>query len=160
MTNATISFIIVLRLSRAYRADIRKAEEKMKVIICVDNEMGIAFNHRRQSRDRILTEDVIKMTESALFCAPYSKTLLAAHPHLIVCDNPLEDAGQGDYVFAEMLSLSAYAEKTDTLILYRWNRTYPSDRTFDLDLSRFTLISSENFVGYSHEKITKEVYTK
>ena len=132
----------------------------MKVIICVDNEMGIAFNHRRQSRDRILIEDVIKMTEQALFCAPYSKTLLEAHPHLIVSETPLDDAMEENYVFAEMLSLSAYAEKIDTLVLYRWNRTYPSDKTFDLDLSHFTLISSENFVGYSHEKITKEVYVK
>ncbi|MBR2612621.1 MAG: hypothetical protein IKC72_06075 [Clostridia bacterium] len=132
----------------------------MKVIICVDNEMGIAFNHRRQSRDRILIEDVIKMTEKALFCAPYSKTLLEEHPHLIVSETPLDDAMEENYVFAEMLSLSAYAEKIDTLVLYRWNRTYPSDKTFDLDLSHFTLISSENFVGYSHEKITKEVYVK
>ena len=132
----------------------------MKVIICVDNEMGIAFNHRRQSRDRILIEDVIKMTEKALFCAPCSQTLLEAHPHLIVSETPLDDAMEENYVFAEMLSLSAYAEKIDTLVLYRWNRTYPSDKTFDLDLSHFTLISSENFVGYSHEKITKEVYVK
>ena len=132
----------------------------MKVIICVDNEMGIAFNHRRQSRDRILIEDVIKMTEKALFCAPCSRTLLEAHPHLIVSETPLDDAMEESYVFAEMLSLSAYAEKIDTLVLYRWNRTYPSDKTFDLDLSHFTLISSENFVGYSHEKITKEVYVK
>ena len=132
----------------------------MKVIICVDNEMGIAFNHRRQSRDRILIEDVIKMTENALLCAPYSKNLLEMHPHLLVSETPLDDATQENYVFAEMFSLCEYEEKIDTLILYRWNRSYPSDKTFDLDLSHFTLLSRENFVGYSHEKITKEVYTK
>ena len=28
----------------------------MNVIVCVDNNMGVAFNNRRQSKDRILNE--------------------------------------------------------------------------------------------------------
>lgn len=132
----------------------------MKVIVCVDNEMGISFNHRRQSRDRILTEQVIKMTQNALFCTPASARLLEGHPHLLVSETPLDDAGEDDYVFAEMLPLLPHFEKIDTLILYHWNRTYPQDQKLDMDLSLFRLTQREDFVGYSHEKITKEVYIK
>lgn len=132
----------------------------MKVFVCVDDTLGIAFNHRRQSRDRILNEDVVKTADTRLFCTPYSEELLRAHPRLAVTHTPLLDAGRDDYVFAEMLALAEYSDKIDTLILYHWNRKYPSDMHLDLSLDTFRLVSKEEFVGYSHEKITKEVYTR
>ena len=54
----------------------------------------------------------------------------------------LEQAGEGEY------------------IVFWWNRHYPPDRKFDLDLSKWNKVSEEEFAGYSHEKITKEVYEK
>ena len=132
----------------------------MKVILCVDNDLGIAFNHRRQSRDRILTEQIIEATSARLLTSPYSASLLENHPALVVCENPLEEASATDYVFAEKLSLAPYKDKIDTLILYRWNRDYPSDQKLDLSLQELRLISREDFVGYSHDKITKEIYIK
>ena len=132
----------------------------MKVIVCVDNDYGIAFNHRRQSRDRVLTEQIIEMTKARLLTTPYSSSLLEKHPALIVSENPLADAQTDDFVFAEKLSLVDYVGKINTLILYHGNRTYPSDHKLDLDLSDFRLLSREEFVGYSHDKITKEIYVK
>ena len=132
----------------------------MTVIVCIDNDYGIAFNHRRQSRDRILTEQMIEMTKTGLLVTPYSASLLEGHPALIVSEHPLDDATASDIVFAEKLSLLPYADKIDTLILYRWNRDYPSDQKLDLDLSTLRLLSREDFVGYSHDKITKEIYIK
>ena len=132
----------------------------MKVFICVDNDYGIAYNHRRQSRDRILMADAIHTAKKRLFCTPYSEPLLLEHPRLVVCENPLTDAQEEDFVFAEKMLLAEAFDKIDTLILYRWNRDYPSDMKFDLDLSAFHLISKEYFVGSSHDKITKEIYTK
>ena len=47
------------------------------------------------------------------------------------------------------------------LIIFRWNRDYPSDLKFVFDyLQRFELVSSEKFKGNSHDEITKEHYTK
>jgi hypothetical protein len=50
--------------------------------------------------------------------------------------------------------------KIEKIIVFWWNRHYPSDRKFDLDLSKWNKVSEEEFAGYSHEKITKEVYEK
>ena len=32
----------------------------MYIIICLDDNNGLAFNHRRQSQDRIVAEDISK----------------------------------------------------------------------------------------------------
>ena len=45
-------------------------------------------------------------------------------------------------------------------MLYRWNRRYPSDLKFDLPLEGFTLRQRQEFAGYSHPKITEEVYLR
>ena len=42
------------------RENERKGNDSMKVIVCVDDNNGMMFNNRRQSRDRILIEDVVK----------------------------------------------------------------------------------------------------
>ena len=132
----------------------------MKVFVCVDNAFGMAFNRRRQSRDRILNEDVIKTAQTRLLCTSYSEPLLCAHPHLLVSEDPLADATETDFVFVEKTYLSCAFDRIDTLILYHWHRDYPSDMKFDLNLSDFHLVSTEDLVGYSHDKITKEIYTK
>ena len=77
-----------------------------------------------------------------------------------VTDAPLEQASEEDTVFVEGEPLLPYLDKIDTLVLYRWNRRYPHDLVLDLPLDRFTLVSSCDMEGYSHEKITKEIYKK
>ncbi len=44
----------------------------------------------------------------------------------------------------------------------KWNRTYPSDLYFDINVQneQWELIESEEFQGSSHEKITKEIYRR
>ena len=59
----------------------------------------------------------------------------------------------------DVLPLEPLAE---ALILYRWNRRYPSDLTFRIPLSEhgWKLETVTEFSGFSHEKITEEVYKK
>lgn len=48
----------------------------MKAFICVDDGNGRLFCGRRQSRDRILTEDMLKTVgDGTLFIEKYSETL-------------------------------------------------------------------------------------
>ena len=48
----------------------------MICIVCVDNANGMMFNHRRQSRDNALIDNVISLAESArLFMSEYSAKL-------------------------------------------------------------------------------------
>ena len=64
------------------------------------------------------------------------------------------------YDQVENTGLQAVEAKIEKIIVFWWNRHYPSDRKFDLDLSKWNKVSEEEFAGYSHEKITKEVYEK
>lgn len=34
----------------------------MKIIVCVDNQNGMMFNHRRQSQDRVLRKRILELT--------------------------------------------------------------------------------------------------
>ena len=47
----------------------------MKIIVCVDNEYGMMFNNRRQSRDREVIHDIIHNIEGVLWIGEYSKEL-------------------------------------------------------------------------------------
>ena len=50
--------------------------------------------------------------------------------------------------------------ETETIILYRWNRKYPADHYFSIDLTQWKLMETTEFPGNSHEKITKEIVLK
>ena len=72
----------------------------------------------------------------------------------------------GIAIFAGKLSAKAkedggrHKEKIEKVILFHWNRDYPADTYFTLDISGWTLEESEEIAGYSHEKITKEIYNR
>ncbi|WP_461880925.1 hypothetical protein [Fusicatenibacter sp.] len=60
----------------------------------------------------------------------------------------------------ENANLEEVEEKIEKMIVFWWNRRYPSDRKLDLNLSAWKKTSEEEFAGYSHEKVTKEVYER
>lgn len=134
----------------------------MILIACVDDNMGMAFNHRRQSRDRVLTERILTLTEGRkLWMSPNTAKLFQDVPERIcVSDSFLEEAAAGDYCLTEQHPVSGCAERIEGVVLYHWNRRYPADLYFDLDLSEYTKTKECEFVGYSHEKIKEEIYTK
>ena len=48
----------------------------MKLILCVDDNGGMAFNHRRQSRDRVLNEHILALCGMhRLWITPYTAKL-------------------------------------------------------------------------------------
>jgi len=133
----------------------------MKLIVCLDQRGGMAFNHRRQSRDRLLTENLVRTVGQArLLVMPYSVSLFAGYTlNLVVSEDPLKDAKEQDFCFLETVSPTT-DDGISELILYHWNRDYPSDTPFLPDISSFVKSSCEEFAGFSHEKITKEVWKK
>ena len=136
----------------------------MKVIVCLDDKRGMLFNERRQSRDRVLNADVVKMTEGTkLLVAPYSKMLFEDICASLICDEGFLDlAKNGDFCFVENRALSGYVDKIEEVVIYWWNRRYPTDMFFDLDLEKlgFRRVSMTEFEGSSHEKITKEIFAR
>lgn len=136
----------------------------MIVIVALDDRGSMMFNHRRQSQDKVLRERILKMT--------VGKTLWMNHytekqfpnatecPQINVSDDFLSEAGPGEYCFVENEPLAPFAKWIEGLIVYRWNRAYPGDQKFDLSLDQWRMVSSVDFPGNSHEKITEEVYVK
>ena len=133
----------------------------MILIACVDDDNGMMFNHRRQSQDRVLRERILKMTNGCrLWMNHYSVRQFESAPQINVDDNFLNEAVHGDYCFVEDLDVKPYENRTEKIILYKWNRRYPSDLHFGIDLSAWDLVEMVEFPGSSHEKITEEVYVR
>ena len=79
----------------------------------------------------------------------------------IVCEEQfLEVAGEGEYCFVENADLKPYLSKLEKLILYKWNRTYPADQYFDVDLERWEKAESVDIRGNSHDRITRDIYVR
>lgn len=127
-------------------------------IVCLDQNNGMYFNERRQSRDRYVIRDILNMTKDGnLYIHSYSEELFASNKNsYIICDDYFSGSSEKDYCFVENHILDQ--DRTEKLIVYRWDKVYPAD--YKINLSGWTLISTLEFTGYSHEKITKEVYIK
>lgn len=135
----------------------------MIVMLCVDDKNGMLFNRRRQSKDRVLQQHVLALAGSSrLWMSPYSRKQFAdtGSAEIIVDEAYLEKAETGDYCFVEDRDVIPCADRIEKVVLFRWNRNYPADTFFTLDLSGYTLEKSEDFAGNSHEKITKEIYRR
>ena len=135
----------------------------MQVIVCVDDGTGMLFNHRRQSRDRVLIQRILEITKGKqIFMNTYSAELFEGNENICIDDDFLKNAGDGDICFVENEALSGYMEKIEKIIVYKWNRRYPADLYLDIPLAEneWQLVESYDFKGYSHEKITEEVYER
>ena len=132
----------------------------MIIAVCVDDRMGMLFNHRRQSRDKFLIDDLMSITER-VHINSFSEELFGDYSDRILIDEDfLENASEDDVCFVENIDLEPYSDKINKVILYLWNRHYPSTLKFKVDLSDYNFIESTEFEGNSHEKITREVYSK
>ncbi len=130
----------------------------MKVIVCIDDNKGMLFNARRQSRDRAVIEDIMSQFQS-VWIHPFSEKLFEEYESEITMDDDfLKKAGKGESCFVENQALKSYEDEIEQLIVYKWNRKYPSDFRLDLELDKWQLEEESEFVGSSHDKITKEVY--
>lgn len=133
----------------------------MKIILCIDDRNGLMFNGRRQSQDSVLRERVI-----ANYCSPklwmseYSAKQFAEATGFMVDNDYNHKAEKDDYCFVEDCGFNI--DLCDEVVIYKWNRHYPSDVTFDIDLKEmgFKRTSKTDFVGSSHKKITEEVYIR
>lgn len=134
----------------------------MKIIVCIDDRNGMLFNKRRQSKDSALRQDVLTLTKDArVWMNHYSAAQFGeSGANIVVDDAFLDRAESDDYCFVENTDIAPYADRVKCVILYRWNRAYPSDTKFPEELfcDKWKCTEILEFVGSSHEKITREVY--
>ena len=134
----------------------------MYLISCVDDRMGMMFNHRRVSQDKVVSKEIMDMCNNhSIYMQEYSAPLFSNNN---VCNikivNELPFSGLiGQYVFVENPAVIEESS-IEKIILYRWNRKYPADQYFPIDLTGWILSETKEFSGNSHEKITKEIYVR
>ena len=119
----------------------------MTVFVCVDDNFGMAFNGRRQSRDSAVAEDIVRSCGGLPEMDGRSAKLFNG------------GAQAEDAYFMEFSCEEALLQKAERIVLYRWNRAYPADVKFTMPAG-FALKESCDFAGSSHEKITREEYIR
>ena len=134
----------------------------MRIFICLDNNKGMLFNNRRQSRDKAVIADVFdSIDDGQLLISGFSEKLFSDFARRVVTDDAfLDNAHSTDNCFVENVSLKQYSHKIEEITVYNWNREYPCDFFCDLDFEGFSLVKECDLYGNSHEKITKKVYVK
>lgn len=134
----------------------------MVIALCVDDQYGMLFNSRRQSRDQMLLDRILKLAEGKKLCmSPYSARLFSQLPcNSLVEDEYVQAAGAEDICFVED-EITSIPANCHRLILYHWNRKYPADVRFPVaQLDNWKLVSTADFPGKSHDMITEKIYEK
>lgn len=137
----------------------------MRVIVCLDNAYGMTFNHRRQSRDKNVTADIISLLDGeTLYMNVYSSRLFekTGYACTVVRNDFLDVCGEDGTAFVENRDLKKYKDKIDCIVTYLWNRDYPSDKKLDVipEEPEWILTETTGFKGNSHELITRNTYVK
>lgn len=137
----------------------------MIIIVAVDDRSGMTFNHRRQTQDSILREKIIELTAGKCLwmnCYSVQQFHSCDAAQIRVDDNFLREAASGEFCFLEDQPIKEYEKQIEQIILFKWNRRYPGDLYFDIDVKGegWRLVRTEDFAGSSHEKITMEVYVR
>ena len=135
----------------------------MKLIVAVDDNMGMLFNKRRQSRDILLRKRILEIIEDKeLFINAYTAKQFSEEmtENIIITENPMGILDSEGYCFVEDLDVLQYESNFDKIIIYSWNRVYPKDLTFNIDLNNWECVSEFDFVGNSHDNITERIYIR
>ncbi|MBU5335115.1 ribonuclease Z [Intestinibacter bartlettii] len=137
----------------------------MNLIVCLEDKNGMMFNKRRLSQDVAIREDIYKnMDGKSLIMNAYSfKMFEKDNPEVdIVVREDLPVCDKENLQFIEDKQLGKFESEINKMIVYYWNRRYPSDLKFDIDFEdgNWEVVSEEEFEGNSHEKITKKIILK
>ena len=107
----------------------------MTIFICLDDADGLAFNHRRQSRDRILCEHIAALSQKGVLRMNTSSFPLFSGinaPNICAEDNFMQHAQPNDFCFLECADPTPHLSFASHLTVFRWNRRYPADLHFSV----------------------------
>lgn len=134
----------------------------MKLIVCVDLNNGMLFNNRRQSKDNNLIMHISNMIgDKKLWITEFSKNLYKEkiNYNLLKLDD-VSKISEDEFCFIENISPSVLEKNVEEIIIYNWNRNYPADFYFDINLDNWILKSQIDIIGSSHSKITQKIYKR
>ncbi|MBQ4240387.1 MAG: hypothetical protein II672_04710 [Oscillospiraceae bacterium] len=141
----------------------------MKIVICIDEDLGYSFNKRRQSRDKKMREHmlgVLRGEGAGLFVNAYSAKSLQSDGLPTDEVTAVDGAGVGEdefletadkengWAFVENTDITGYLDRIDEMIVYHWNRLYLSDLKLPASfLKGFRTVVKEQFSGTSHDSM-------
>ena len=74
----------------------------MEIVVCLDENNGMMFNHRRQSRDRVVIDDILAQTQGRpLWMNDYSAPLFEGAGNVHVSPHFLSEAPENAVCFVE-----------------------------------------------------------
>lgn len=129
----------------------------MTLIVCLDDNNGMMFNKRRQSRDAAVIKDMVQyVAPCTISVESYSAELFADYSVLV--EQSLTDKNGIRFIERDIINQCDF--NIEKLIVYRWNRRYPSDIKFPIEeiTNNMRLCETLDFAGSSHDRITREVY--
>ena len=135
----------------------------MIIILTLDDKNAVSFAGKRQANDRTVADYMSNITKDApLYIKEKSGAFFKN------CDTPptlytvesFDNLKNGDVCFMEEVPSTQLMAQAEKLIVFRWNRNYPSMTKERVNLSGWHLDCSLEFPGYSHDKITMEVLLK
>lgn len=133
----------------------------MILILCVDKDYGMLFNHRRLSQDKNMMVDMADMIkDEKLYMNSYSYELYKnlGCQNIIVDEQLDKDNG---YCLIENQTITKLNDVIKEVVIYNWNRKYPADLYFPYSLLEgWDIKECYEFVGNSHDTITKTVYER
>lgn len=134
----------------------------MTVIFFLDDNKGMLFNNKRLSRDEEVLNDIRTYLVGELHITGFSEKYLASSglPYKVI--DGFDSLDNDNYYLIENISVKDHLEKINRIIIYWWNRVYPSDIRLDFDPSDYGFNSKSiyEFTGKSHEKITREIFER
>ena len=103
----------------------------MIAIVTIDDNNGMMFNKRRQSKDIRLIERILDIAgTNRIWVSDYSSQLFDTSKDNIIVDNSYTEAQAQDYCFVENVDINELQDNISKIYVYKWNRKYPSDVTF------------------------------
>lgn len=130
------------------------------LLLTCDQRGGLAFNRRRQRRSKVVIADMLELADQPIYIRECSEKLFSPGEYVLF-DNIL-DVPAGQFVFEELGNDSeCYKDKYCEIVLYRWQRNYPSDVYLpDGLLNSYTLEDSREIQIGSEEFVTVEIYKR
>lgn len=138
----------------------------MKIIYVLDKNNGMLFNHRRQSKDASLIENIVSRVEQengTLYVSDYSRELFEGTDVSIqsLAEFNLSVAKENDFVFIENEEIQLDDYKGELVYyFYKWPSVYPSDKKLELPLNDAEVVQKEQFKGNSHDEIYLEIWRR
>ena len=131
----------------------------MTLFLCLDDNGGMMFGGKRQSRDRVLIDDMLSLCGEKLNITAYSEPLFKDRAHKVSVSS---DVLSGGSWFIENGRLIGDISGVSKIVIYKWNRVYPADvkLSFSPEKEGFELTEVYEFAGSSHENITRETYKR